>query len=43
MPAPSVPPLKFLPKDLPSQRVVVVPDRGLTPHHCGSERWGFPA
>jgi hypothetical protein len=28
----SAPPLDFLPSDLPSQPVVLVPDRGLKPH-----------
>jgi hypothetical protein len=36
MPAPSVPPLDFLPADLLSQPVVLVPDRGLKPHQCTS-------
>jgi hypothetical protein len=36
MPAHSVPPLDFLPSDLLSQPVVLVPDRGLTPHPCTS-------
>jgi hypothetical protein len=36
MPAPSVPPLDFLPADLRSQPVVLVPDRGLKPHQCNS-------
>jgi hypothetical protein len=37
MPAPSVPPLDFLPSDLLSQPVVLVADRGLTPHQYTSQ------
>ena len=32
----SAPPLDFLPSDLPSQPVALVPDRGLKPHQCTS-------